>query len=148
MLQQCSRNIKANEDYNPPYDSPPPITPPHPLLHLSSPHSSPPPLKPTSKSNTWNYMFQNTQQNTPASVALSPVPITVTIKLMMIPFSTQLDCLSPFACCLLYATILKSTTAYQALHALPYFSTDDTLTQLAILFWIYSTLHTLFTRAT
>ena len=48
----------------------------------------------------------------------------------------------------LYATILESTMAYQALHALPYFSTDGTLTQLAILFWIYSTIHTLFTKAT
>ena len=38
--------------------------------------------------------------------------------------------------------------AYQALHALPYFSANDTLTQLAILFQIYSTLHILFTRAT
>ena len=36
--------------------------------------------------------------------------------------------------------------AYQAFHALLYFSTDATLIQLAVLFWIYSTLHTLFTR--
>ena len=60
----------------------------------------------------------------------------------------QLDHLSPFTHFLLYATILESTTAYQALHALPYFSANDTLTQLTILFQIYSTLHTLFTRAT
>ena len=38
--------------------------------------------------------------------------------------------------------------AYQALHALPYFSANDTLTQLAVLIWIYSTLCTLFTKAT
>ena len=38
--------------------------------------------------------------------------------------------------------------AYQALQALLYFSANDTLIQLAILFQIYSTLHTLFTRAT
>ena len=72
----------------------------------------------------------------------------MTIRSMMTPFSTQLDHLSPFTHCLLYATILESTTAYQVLHALPYFSTDDTLTQLAILFWIYSKIHTLFTKAT
>ena len=59
-----------------------------------------------------------------------------------------MDHLSPFTCHLLYATILKSTIAYQELCGLPYFSTDDTLTQLVVLFWIYSTLHTLFTRAT
>ena len=88
------------------------------------------------------------QQNTPAFVTLSPAPITMTISLMTMPFSTQLDCLSPFTCCLLYATILESTTAYQAFHALPYFSANDTLTQLTILFRIYSTLCTLFTRAT
>ena len=88
------------------------------------------------------------QQNTSASVTLSPAPITTTIRSMTTPFSTCLDHLSPFAHCLLYATILKSTTAYQALHALPYFSADNTLTQLAILFWIYSTICTLFTKTT
>ena len=67
---------------------------------------------------------------------------------MMTSFSTQLDYLSPFIHHLLYATILESTMAYQALHTLPYFSTDNTLAQLVVLFWIYSTLHTLFTRAT
>ena len=86
------------------------------------------------------------QQNTPAFVTLSPAPITMTISPMMTPFSTQLDHLSPFSHCLLYAIILKSTTAYQALHALPYFSANNTLTQLTILFQIYSTLRTLFTR--
>ena len=88
------------------------------------------------------------QQNTLASVILSPAPITVTISPMTTPFSTWLDCLSPFAHCLLYVTILESTTAYQAFHALPYFSANDTLIQLAILFWIYSTLCILFTRTT
>ena len=67
---------------------------------------------------------------------------------MTTPFSKQLDCLSPFAHHLLYAIIPESTMAYQALHALPYFSPNDTLIQLAILFQIYSTLHILFTRAT
>ena len=38
--------------------------------------------------------------------------------------------------------------AYQALYALSYFSANDTLTQLAVLFWIYLTLCTFFTRAT
>ena len=66
----------------------------------------------------------------------------------MTPLSTWLDHLSPFTHHLLYATILESTTAYQVLRALPYFFTNDTLIQLAILFRIYSTLHTLFTRAT
>ena len=107
-----------------------------------------PPSKPASRSNTQNSIFQNTQQNTSASVTLSPAPITATIQLMMTPFSTWLDCLSPFTHCLLYATILKSTMAYQALCALPYFSADNTLIQLTILFRIYSTFHTLFTRAT
>ena len=41
MLWQCSKNIKTGEDYNSPYDSPPPITSPHPLLYLSSPYPSP-----------------------------------------------------------------------------------------------------------
>ena len=67
---------------------------------------------------------------------------------MMTPFSTWLDHLFPFAHHLLHATILKSTIAYQALHTLPYFSTNNTLIQLAVLFQIYSTLHILFTRAT
>ena len=43
MPWQCSKNIKTNKGYNPPYDSPSPITPPHPLLCLSSPHPSLPP---------------------------------------------------------------------------------------------------------
>ena len=67
---------------------------------------------------------------------------------MMTPFSIWLDHLSPFACRFLHATILKSTMAYQTLCALPYFSTDDTLTQLAILFQIYFTFCILFIRAT
>ena len=72
----------------------------------------------------------------------------MTIRFMMMPFSTWLDCLSPFTHHLLYATILESTMAYQALCALPYFSANDTLTQLTVLFQIYSILCTLFTRAT
>ena len=43
MLWQCSKNIKTDEDYCPPYDSPPPITPHHPLSCLSSPYPSSPP---------------------------------------------------------------------------------------------------------
>ena len=105
-------------------------------------------LKPTSKSNTQNLMFPNMLWNTPAFTALPPAPLIVITRFMMTPFSTQLDHLSPFTCHLLYATILESTTVYQALHALCYFSTNDTLTQLMVLFQIYSTLCTLFTRAT
>ena len=62
MLWQCSRNIKAVEDYNSLHDSPSSITPPHRFNHSSSPSLvSPKPLpKPTFKSNTWNSTFQNT----------------------------------------------------------------------------------------
>ena len=51
MLWQCLRNIKTNEDYNPPHDSPPPITLPHPHPHLSSPHPS---LPPSPIPRTWH----------------------------------------------------------------------------------------------
>ena len=119
MLWQCSRNIKTDENYSPPYDFLSPITPPQPLLCLSSPHPSPPP-GPIPRTQWFK-----TQQNTLASVALSPGPIVTTIKLMVTPFSTQLDHLSLFSHHLLYATILKNTTAYQALHV---FSTNNTLT--------------------
>ena len=80
--------------------------------------SSKPLSKPASRSNTQNLTFQNTLQNTPVSVTLPPAPITTTIKSMMIPFSTQLDHLSPFTHHLQYATILKSTTAYR--YSVPY----------------------------
>ena len=125
-----------------------------PWLHTSNCFSSPSPTSPkplpklTSKSNTQNLMFQNIQWNTSASATLPPAPITAIIRPMVTPFFTWLDHLFPFTWHLLYATILKSTIAYQALHALPYFSVNDTLTQLVVLFQIYSTLCTLFTRAT
>ena len=63
-------------------------------------------------------MFQDTQQNTPASAALPSAPITMTIKPMMTPFSTWLDHLSPFAHCLLYATIAKAPQPTR--HSVPY----------------------------
>ena len=86
--------------------------------------------------------------NTPTSAALLPASITTITRFITTPFSTQLDHLFPFVHHLLYATILESTMAYQALCALSYFSTNNTLTQLIVLFQIYSTLCILFTRAT
>ena len=140
MPWQCSRNIKTIEDYNPPSWLP---TSNH--SSLSSLISPKPSSKPITKSNTQNLTFQSMLWNTHAFAALYPAPITIITRSMITTFSTWLDCLSSFAHHLLYATILKNTTAYQALHV---FSTNNTLTQLAVLFWIYSTLHILFTRAT
>ena len=51
MLWQCSRNIKTIEYYDPPHDSLPSITSPHPLSYLPSPYPS---LSPSPISRTWH----------------------------------------------------------------------------------------------